>query len=1039
MRGLQVGSAQDAAFTNSFNLTFSGSLGDELSFKGALSEESAPLQPEGNTQTLRDIDRIFVEFRAKDHFAVTIGDFPLSLSHIRLDSIPTTSLYDNITRKVLGAMATVQAGPTAVATSYSVTKGQFTSNALQGIDGVQGPYRLSGRNGEQAIIIIAGTEHIYLDGELLLRGEQNDYVIDYGLAQVQFTTKRIITSFSRITIDFEYTDEQYSRNLFAAKQVTSLFGNAALFSTTYLREGDDQNNPKELILTDSDKAILARAGNDPLKATKSGVVFVGKDSISGKARGSYIAVDSVISAVAVHFFRYSPLDSINAFYTVGFGFAGTGKGQYIRKSIGEFDYVGMGNGDYDTLIFLPLPQLHELFGGKLSVVPFPGLNLTGEGAATGLTQNRFSSLAAENGNAYNFGGSYVDTFSIAGMKSVSIEVSGKQLFTSALFSPFDRIRSVESMRQYGKEDNSYGTTMLGQDEKEQTFSSRISISRFTGTIDVGTYSLGGTIYKAQHYKYGGLLNSNESSLPNIIASYEVTPVTDSANGITSNWRSVNALVNKAIKDSTVLYIPSFAFNYGERQSRALSAPFSSDSLTLTSFRYIELAPSLGVRFVKQSSISLSYTFRADDSSRYGRFFPISRSSQFLVGSSLFFDNGFSGKFDVGYHARTFRDSISKSENGGDNTSLLVHLVPRYHTMNNAFSIDADYQVSELRTAALQRLFFPVQPGQGNYMYVGDLNHNGKQDPEEFQLARYSDQGTYILLTIPTDQLRPTVDLHTLLHLRFAPASLAQTDVLHILSPLSFETVVRLDENSTDERTSDIYFFHLSRFLNDSTTIHGLQEYQQDIFLFENNVNSSFRFRWNDRKSASEFNTGLERTYHRELSLRARLRPWDELTTEEIVSYVQDNVSSNEFSANRPQQTKRYQGESNISFDPFASRASYALSVSYESIADPLYLVTSNASIDAIKLSMRYGLSSTLSLNAETSRNEFAAHIGSDQILPFGLSAGLSPGVTWGWSLGANQEITRGVLLNIKYEGRSEPSISDRHITHIGRAEIRASF
>ena len=67
-RGIQAGSTQDLTFTNSFNLTFSGDLGEDLSFKGALSEESTPLQPDGNTQTLRDIDRIYIETIKKIFF-----------------------------------------------------------------------------------------------------------------------------------------------------------------------------------------------------------------------------------------------------------------------------------------------------------------------------------------------------------------------------------------------------------------------------------------------------------------------------------------------------------------------------------------------------------------------------------------------------------------------------------------------------------------------------------------------------------------------------------------------------------------------------------------------------------------------------------------------------------------------------------------------------------------------------------------------------------------------------------------------------------
>jgi hypothetical protein len=121
----------------------------------------------------------------------TFGDFELQ------KKIGEFGLID---RKLQGLEGEFNYGGSDAYFSVASSRGKFNTNQFNGQDGVQGPYGLSGRNNEPNMIIIAGTEKVYLDGIEMKRGENNDYTIEYSIDQITFTTKRLITVASRIPL-----------------------------------------------------------------------------------------------------------------------------------------------------------------------------------------------------------------------------------------------------------------------------------------------------------------------------------------------------------------------------------------------------------------------------------------------------------------------------------------------------------------------------------------------------------------------------------------------------------------------------------------------------------------------------------------------------------------------------------------------------------------------------------------------------------------------------------------------------------------------
>jgi hypothetical protein len=1007
VRGFTFGSNRDLSLTSGLRMSLAGKLTSDIDIAASLTDENTPIQPEGTTQSLQEFDRVFVEIKSPQLGAV-LGDFVLD--------VPGTE-FGHLTRKLQGAKGTAEyrgdtwSGGALVA--GAVTRGKYNSMTFQGIEGVQGPYRLLGANNERDIIVIAGTERVYVDGEVQTRGETNDYTIDYSTSEVTFTTRRLITSASRIVVDFEYTDRRFTRSLFATQVAPVVLNNTTRVVAQYSREADDPDAPIDFSYSDSARAIIAAAGNDPSKAVVSGVTRV--DSL-----GTYLAVDTVLAGnVLTTFYRYAPGDP-QAVYTVQFSFVGTGRGEYHRESAGVFVYRGPGGGDYLPVVFLPLAQSHSMVNLLVDTRPVPGLSFTGELGQSTFDGNLLSPVDDDGNraNAFSFSGAYAPRdIRIMGISLQGIDAAFKERYLEERFVPVDRANDIEFTRKWGVD------TLAAGNEEIQEASLRILPTRLS--------SAGGTFGRFRRgddqssSRYDARVSIGDPGLPRVRYIYENVRSDDRRLSQQSAWIRQRGSMDYLIGP----FLPGVQY---EGEDRAIS-PMSSSAALPGSFRFDAWTVSLSVPQAGPLSLGGTFTWRNEGVFRDSAVIPESRIfTQSYVGKLREWNN-LSTSLDLTLRQRTYEEPF-RGEGNPDIRTILVRNQTRYTPFQRAVEADLYYEGSTEQSSRLERFFVRVTPGSGNYTYLGELNSNGIADESEFVQARFD--GDYVAITLPTEEKVPVVDLKSSLRLRLIPRRfLGQPEgwMERFLQVLSTDTYVRVEEKTTEPDIVSIYMLDFSKFQQDTTTIAGSFLFSQDLNFFEGDPLFSARLRYSQRTSMNNLSSGVERGYARERSARFRWQLIPELANQLDVVERTDRLTGSSGSS----QLHDVEGTT-FSLD-FSYRPEQVVEVGFKldvgRSSDRYVDPDLEADMNSQTLRAGYAFEGTGQLRFEAAREEVILSQAVTQV-PYELTQGRVPGKTWLWRVNLDYRMTQFLQAIAGYDGRTEGGSPP---VHSARIEVRAFF
>ena len=1018
-RQISFGNSQDAVLNSTFNLQLSGLLGDSIEINAAITDNNIPIQPDGTTQQLNEFDQVFLQFKKKN-WQLNLGD---------IDIRQKQSYFLNFYKRLQGvAFQTInpigKKAESKTLLSGSIAKGKFTRNIIQALEGNQGPYRLTGANNEFFFIVLANTERVFLDGQLLQRGEDQDYVINYNTAEVTFTPKRMITKDSRIQIEFEYADRNYLNANFYASQEVDLNKKVKLRVGAFTNT-DVKNSQINQVLDPAQKQFLANLGDSIQRAFYPSAAV---DTFSA----SKILYEKIYYNTPTgidSFFQYST-DPAKAKYNLSFIEVGQGNGNYVADFNGAngkvYRFVApVGNtkqGNYDAVTILITPKKQQLV--NLGVDYSIGKNtlLKAEAAMSNYDANTFSDI--HNGDDNGFAAK----FQLNNAKTVK-EKNKLQLLTSLdyefvqnKFRPLERLRSVEFSRDWG-------LPLFVKQETENIIRASAGLRNVRNK---------GFTYRLTNYKrgesYSGVQNAIQQSMDwkgwQFNNEFVLTNF-DAFNQKGNFWRPTIDLSKqfKSLKNHKL------GFRYAEEKNTVRDK--ETDTITPQAFFFDSYSVYLKSDEAKKNRYGITF-FTRSDKYAYGKsFIRGDRSLNLNLQTELLANPNRQFFLNTTFRKLKVLNSVSRQE---EDETILGRAEYVMNELKGLITGNILYEVGAGQEQKRDFTYFEVPAGTGQYAWI-DYNSDGVQQLNEFELAAFPDQAKFIRILTPTNEFIKANYITFNYSLGLNPRSLMNKaglkGIKQFISKLNFNTSLQISKKSIAKgnfefdpfkydvndtalvtlntillntisfnRFSSKWGIDVSNVKNNGKALltYGYESRTVNDWTskFRWNISRSFAFLLNGRKGANSLFTPNAQFDNRNYDL-------DINSIEPMLTFIRGTSF-------RMATGYKYENKKNVPKFGGEKSTSHAINV------ETKYNVLQNSSITG-----KFTFNNLDYLSANGSNTTTVSYIMLD---------GLLPGKNYLWSVILTKRLLNNLELNFQYDGRKPASSKT---VHIGRAALTALF
>ncbi len=1018
-RGITIGSNQDATINANFNLQMSGKLPGDIDITAALTDNNIPFQPEGNTQQIQEFDRIYIQLKKNKH-SLLLGDYDLKT--------PANNYFMQYVRRLQGITAAsgISFGKNknelSVSASGAVARGSYHRMVINGLEGNQGPYRLTGANGETFIIVLSGSERVFIDGKLLTRGANLDYIIDYNTAEISFTPQQIINKDKRITIEFQYTNQTYLRSLLQSSVV--LKQKKTAFRVNYFSEQDAKNQLlADLTLPDNYLDILENVGNDIENAVLPGWQNTGFNP----DRVMYQLIDSMVNNILYDSIFIYSVNPAKALYSVSFSFVGAGNGDYnlsegnvngrIFNWVAPDSISGLRKGSFVPLVKIITPKRNRMISAAMDYAPDTKHKISTEIALSQNDLNTFSDKNNDQNSGIAARLSYQNNITLNKSKNIKLLTNLHYEFVQDRFDALEPFREIEFARNW-----SLATTDMPANEHLGNVSAQVKFGNNSDVrYQIGAYLKGVNVYKGTMHTVNARYKSKNGWSATMNMSYMNSEM---ANNNASKFFRPNGEISKSFRQQK--------WQVGLKGEQEKNQTTQSDTLTLRSFYYNQIEAFAKTSDTSANRFAVSFIKRWDYAPKSENFTLSNTGNTF----------NFNGAFSKNPRSQLLYSFTYRNLQVAD-TSVLkaVELNTLLGEINFTKSVGkgwlrttTQYQIGSGQRQQTEYYYEKVSNGMGNYVWID--NGNEIEELDEFFPATENNmvEAFYIRLLLPTGSYQPTNIVQFNQSINITPKAVwfNETGIKKVVSLFSTQSAITIRRESVlkkwqaylpiggsedlDQIVAESVNIQNALFLNRNSPKWELNV--QQLYL----VNTNFLINGIDRRTKTEWKPAGRFSPTNKISIR--------------LSANKGNLGGNSQAFISQNYQIRY-----WSIDPAADlvlNKKFRLTGAYTFKNSADYLTENYFPAKQQKLSLdtQFGNAVKSNVSARISYVLISYKGPVNTPAAYNLLEGLQPGSNYLWSVSFNTRLANNMQLNFGYDGRKAGS---NKINHTGRASIQAVF